>query len=50
MLLLQKILDIDLVDYYRTYVTIKNRKKDRTPFRKFLINGLGKKMDLDDIK
>lgn len=45
MLLLQKVLNIDLGDYYRTYVTIKNRKKDRTAFLKQLIENLEKKMD-----
>ena len=45
MLFLQKILNVDLGDYYRTYVAIKNRKKDRTAFLKQLIENLEKKMD-----
>lgn len=47
MLLLQKVLNIDLDDYYRTYVAIKSRKKDRTAFLKLLIESLEKKMDED---
>lgn len=45
MLLLQKVLNIDLGDYYRTYVAIKSRKKDRTSFLKLLIESLEKRMD-----
>ena len=33
---LQNLLNIDLGDYYRTYVAIKNRKKERTAFLKHL--------------
>ena len=40
--------NIDLGDYYRTYIAIKGRKKDRTPFLNSLIDGLIKKMDEDD--
>lgn len=39
---------IDLGDYYRTYITIKDRKKDRTSFLSSLIKSLLKKMDEDD--
>ena len=40
--------NIDLGDYYRAYVTMKNRKKDRTIFLNELIESLIKKMDKDD--
>ncbi len=40
--------NIDLGDYYRTYVAIKGRKRDRTAFLNSLIDGLIKKMDEDD--
>ena len=39
---------IDLGDYYRTYITLKDRKKDRTSFLNNLIKSLLKKMDEDD--
>ena len=45
MLFFQKVFNVDLGDYYRTYVAIKNRKKDRTAFLKQLIENLEKKMD-----
>jgi hypothetical protein len=45
MLFLQKAFNIDLGDYYRTYVAIKSRKKDRTAFLKQLIEILERKMD-----
>ena len=38
---------IDLGDYYRTYITMKDRKKDRTSFLNSLIKSLLKKMDED---
>ena len=50
MLFLETIFNTDLGDYYRAYIAIKSRKKDRTPFLKFLINGLEKRMDLDDLE
>lgn len=40
--------NIDLGDYYRTYIAIKGRKKDRTPFLNSLIDGLVKYMDEED--
>lgn len=40
--------DIDLGDYYRTYVAIKSRKKDRTPFLNRLIESLIRRMERDD--
>jgi len=42
--------NIDLGDYYRTYIAIKGRKKDRTTFLNSLIEGLIRKMDEDDRK
>ena len=39
---------IDLGDYYRTYITMKDRKKDRTSFLNSLIKSLLKKRDEDD--
>jgi hypothetical protein len=39
---------IDLGDYYRTYIAIKSRKKERTVFLKMLIDSLTKRMDEDD--
>ena len=39
---------INLGDYYRTYITMKDRKKDRTSFLNSLIKSLLKKMDEDD--
>lgn len=42
--------NIDLGDYYRTYITIRGRKKDRTSFLNSLIDCFIKKMDDDDKK
>lgn len=39
---------IDLGDYYRTYLSMRERKKDRTPFLNNLIQKLLRKMDEDD--
>ena len=39
---------IDLGDYYRTYLAIRERKKDKTSFLTNLINKLLQKMDEDD--
>ena len=39
---------IDLGDYYRTYLAIRERKKDKTSFLTNLINKLLHKMDEDD--
>lgn len=40
--------NIDIGDYYRTYIAIKSRKKDRTPFLNKLMENLIRKMDKDD--
>ena len=40
--------DIDLGDYYRTYVALKSRKKDRTPFLNKLVEMLIRRMERDD--
>lgn len=42
--------DIDLGDYYRTYVALKSRKKDRTPFLNKLIESLIRRMERDDLE
>lgn len=42
------VFNIDLGDYYRTYITFKGRKKDRTAYLSKLIEILEKKMDDDD--
>ena len=39
---------IDLGDYYRTYLAMRERKRDRTPFLNSLIHKLLRKMDEDD--
>lgn len=39
---------IDLGDYYRTYLTMRERKKDKTSFLTSLINKLLRKMEDDD--
>ena len=41
--------NIDLGDYYRTYISIRSRKKDRTPFLNKLIETFLRKMDKDDL-
>lgn len=43
------IFNVDLGDYYRTYIAIKDRKKDRTVYLNKLIEMLEKKMDEDDL-
>lgn len=43
------IFNVDLGDYYRTYIAIKDRKKDRTVYLSKLIEMLEKKMDEDDL-
>lgn len=39
--------DIELGDHYRTYLSLKNRKKDRTAFFTFIMEQLQKRMDDD---
>jgi hypothetical protein len=48
MSLFEIIFGIDPGDYYRTYIAIKSRKKERTVFLKMLIDNLTKRMDEDD--
>lgn len=48
MTFIETFFNIDLGDYYRTYITIRGRKKDRTAYLNSLIDGLIKKMDEDD--
>lgn len=45
MSVIQNILGIDLGDYYRTYIAIKSRKKDRTAFLRYLADCLERRMD-----
>ncbi len=45
MSLIEKVFDIELGDYYRTYLTLKSRKKERTAFLKQLADNLIKRMD-----
>lgn len=42
------VFNIDLGDYYRTYIAIKDRKKDRTSYMTKLIEILEKRMDEND--
>ena len=42
------VFNVDLGDYYRTYIAIKGRKKDRTAYLNRLVEVLEKKMDEDD--
>lgn len=42
--------NVDLRDYYRTYIALRGRKKDRTAYLNVLIEKLKKKMDEDDSK
>lgn len=48
--LLGTMFNIDLGDYYRGYIALRNRKKDRTLYLKTLIEKLLKRMDEDDEK
>jgi len=48
MTFIENYFNIDLRDYYRSYITIKGRKKDRTVFLNLMIESLNKKMDEDD--
>lgn len=42
--------NVDLGEYYRTYIVLRERKKDRTAYLNSLIEKLTKKMDEDDLK
>lgn len=48
MMLIETVFNIELGDYYRTYITIKSRKKERLIFLKALVENLLKRMDEDD--
>lgn len=50
MLALEIMFNIDLGEYYRTYISIKDRKIDRTKYLNILIERLLKRMDEDDSK
>ncbi|MGL4852496.1 MAG: RteC domain-containing protein [Tannerellaceae bacterium] len=45
---LGSVFNVDMGDYYRTYIAIKDRKKDRTAYLSKLIEMLERKMDNDD--
>ncbi|MBE9487914.1 MAG: RteC domain-containing protein [Bacteroidetes bacterium] len=47
---IENIFNLDLGDYYRTYSSIRERKKDKTAFLNSLVDNLHRKMDEDDIK
>lgn len=47
---IESVFDIDLGDYYRSYLSIRERKKDKTVFLNGLIDGLSKKMTEDDLR
>lgn len=42
-------LDVDLGDYYRAYIAIKGRKKDKTPFINKLLDNLIRKIERDEL-
>ena len=44
------VFNIDLGDYYASYIAMKGRKKDRTSYLHHLIQSLHKRMDDDDSK
>ena len=44
------VFNIDLGDYYASYIAMKGRKKDRTSYLNHLIQSLHKRMDDDDSK
>lgn len=48
--IIEDMFDLDLGDYYRTYIALKGRKKDRTVFLNHLIKLLNQKMDEDDLR
>lgn len=50
MLAFEIIFNIDLGEYYRTYISIKDRKIDRAKYLNILIERLLKRMDEDDSK
>lgn len=42
--------NVDLGEYYRTYIALRGRKKNRTSYLNSLMEKLTKKMDEDDLK
>lgn len=42
--------NVDLGEYYRTYIALRSKKKDRTSYLNSLVEKLRKKMDEDDLK
>ncbi|WP_456438762.1 RteC domain-containing protein, partial [Psychroserpens sp.] len=49
-LVCEKLFDIDLGNFYRTYLEIRERKMDRTRFLNLLKQSLEKRMQDDDEK
>ena len=49
MVFIEAAFGIELGDYYRTYLSLKNRKKDRTAFFTFIVEQLQKRMDDDNL-
>jgi hypothetical protein len=47
MIVLETVFNIDLGEYYRTYISIKERN-DRTKYLRQIIENLEKRMDDDD--
>lgn len=47
---LEQTFDIELGDYYRSYSSIRERKKDKTVFLTSLIDSLNRKMNEDDFR
>lgn len=48
MIMLETVFNIDLGEYYRSYISIKERKIDRTKYLNILIERLIQRMDEDD--
>lgn len=42
--------NVDLGEYYRTYIALRSKKKDGTSYLNSLVEKLRKKMDEDDLK
>lgn len=48
MMALETVFNIDLGEYYRTYVSIRERKIDRTKYLNLITENLVRRMDEDD--
>lgn len=47
---LETLFNVDLGEYYRSYISIRERKIDRTKYLNYFIESLIKRMDEDDLK